>query len=53
MVMPGYSETYVPASINVRLIFALIISLILTPTLGNIIPPLPASVLVRRTDDCG
>lgn len=43
MALPGFGETYVP--VNVRLCFALMICLILTPVLGPKMPPLPASSL--------
>lgn len=43
MVMPGFSETYVP--VNVRLVFAIMISLILMPLLGAMMPPLPSSAV--------
>lgn len=44
MVMPGYGETYVSASI--RICFALFITLLLTPALGRFIPPLPSSAIM-------
>jgi len=44
MVMPGFSETYVPQM--VRLGFVLMITLVLTPVLGKVMPPLPSSGLL-------
>lgn len=41
MVMPGFSETYVPQT--VRLVFVLMISLIMTPVLSHVMPPIPSS----------
>jgi len=41
MVLPGYGETYVSA--NIRLCFALMVTLVLTPVLGPAMPPLPPS----------
>lgn len=43
MVMPGYGETYI--SPRIRLNFALVVSLVLTPVLSKSLPALPASPL--------
>lgn len=43
MVLPGYGETYV--SPRIKLSFSLLISLILTPALQHMLPPMPASAL--------
>ncbi|HEU5046920.1 MAG TPA: flagellar biosynthetic protein FliR [Rickettsiales bacterium] len=44
MALPGFGESYVP--VNIRLCFALLICLILTPALGNKMPPLPSSSII-------
>jgi len=41
MVMPGFGETYVPS--RIRLLFALLFSLLLTPLMMNKMPPMPAN----------
>jgi flagellar biosynthetic protein FliR len=43
MVMPGFSETYVP--VQTRLIFAIMITLVLMPLLGSMMPPMPSSAI--------
>jgi flagellar biosynthetic protein FliR len=42
MLLPGFGEVYVPA--RYRLLFALLFSALLLPTLSPILPPLPASI---------
>jgi flagellar biosynthetic protein FliR len=44
MVLPGFGETYVSA--NIRLCFALFVSLVLMPALGPAMPPFPQSNLL-------
>lgn len=41
MVLPGFGDVYVPA--RIRLLFALVFSVLLMPLLGGRMPPLPAS----------
>lgn len=42
IVLPGFGESYV--SPRVRLVFALVLSLIITPLVAGLLPPLPASI---------
>jgi flagellar biosynthetic protein FliR len=41
IVLPGFGESYVP--VRIRLSFALMLALMLTPVLIKVIPPMPAS----------
>lgn len=40
--LPGFGDSYVP--VRVRLLFALAVSAVVTPVLGDRLPPLPATV---------